>query len=132
LVVILPWLYVLSKGSIFSFGGGGGILRWAMDGAAILGSLPEHLEMVKRYSEENGVDYIAYLDRKSGIFHIEDPRLSGIPLPHVWRRQTYEDENYETLFVNEETGERTTEFDPRLKAEELRKRGVKLEAFDLV
>jgi hypothetical protein len=77
-----------------------------MGGAAILGSLPEHLEMVKRYSEEKGVDYIAYLDRKSSFSPIEDPRLSGILLPHGWRRQTYEDENNETLFVNEETGER--------------------------
>jgi hypothetical protein len=104
----------------------------AMWGEAFLGSLPENFQGVKHYNEEIRSYYTGYIDRRHNEFCPagEDPRLSGIPLPAGWRKKIYENNKFETRFLNDETGDDSW-VDPRMNAEELKKRGVKLQEFIL-
>ncbi|PMD43718.1 HET-domain-containing protein [Hyaloscypha variabilis F] len=103
-----------------------------MWGEAFLGSLPEQFQGVMHYNEETGWYYTGYIDRRHDEFYPagEDPRLSDIPLPAGWTKKIYEDNKFETIFVNDETGDESA-VDPRMNAEELKKRGVKLQEFIL-
>lgn len=100
-----------------------------MDGEALLGPFPDSVEAVHRLIPNNNMWLWAYLNRKTGGFQQEDPRLG--PLPNGWRWKVREDEGFWKLFVNDETGEET-EDDPRLTSEALRKRGVPLQVFELI
>ncbi|KIM98306.1 hypothetical protein OIDMADRAFT_20051 [Oidiodendron maius Zn] len=103
-----------------------------MDGAAFLGPLPDSFELVKKYSNQDKGDYWAFADRESGKLQVEDPRLAGVRLPAGWRRKKHPGEEFWTWFVNDETREDNGYFDPRLNLDELKSRGVELEAFDLI
>lgn len=102
-----------------------------MDGAALMGPLPEHFEMVSRYNERRELDYLGPYDKSSGTFRAEDPRLA-YELPSGWTRKPHANDEFEPWFVNDETGEDMNTFDPRLTPEALRARGVELEEFRLV
>jgi hypothetical protein len=104
----------------------------AMWGEAFLGSLPEHFQGVMHYDGETRLYSTGYIDRRHDEFYPagEDPRLSDIPLPAGWTKKIYEDNKFQTVFVNDETGDESWS-DPRMNAEELKKRGVELQEFIL-
>ncbi|KAN0103387.1 HET domain containing protein [Hyaloscypha variabilis] len=103
-----------------------------MWGEAFLGSLPEQFQGVMHYNEETRSYYTGYIDRRHDEFFPagEDPRLSDIPLPAGWTKKIYENNKFLTIFVNDETGDESA-VDPRMNAEELKKRGAKLQEFVL-
>jgi hypothetical protein len=108
-----------------------------MDGAVLLGPLPEGFEFVKIFQQRWGAHYKAYIDRRNGKVQIEDPRLTGHPLPPRWRIDRFEDEGASIVNFVEENDDgtektRTVDFDPRMTSEELRKRGVDIVRFDLI
>jgi hypothetical protein len=100
-----------------------------MNGEALLGPLPDSFEIVKRYNPKADTWDWAYMNPKTGIFQVEDPRLG--PMPSGWSIQSHEEEEFLQRFKNDETGEVTWD-DPRLTLEALRKRGVPLQVFTLV
>jgi len=103
-----------------------------INGEAFLGPIPGSFDVLYQYTERQKAYYWAFIDRDSGKFQVEDPRLVDVPLPAGWRRREHENEEFEDWFVNDETGEDNNTFDPRGSPEALKSRGVKLEAFDLV
>jgi hypothetical protein len=108
-----------------------------MDGAALLGPLPEGFEFVLNFNRAWGGDYDAYIDRRNGKVQTEDPRLTGHPLPPRWRIDTFEYEDTSLAYFVEENDDgtektQTGNFDPRMTPEELRKRGVDIVRFDLI
>ena len=100
-----------------------------MDGAVCLGPLPSKWQLVWRYIEEYSRDYPAFLNRLSGEFQIEDPRL-GL-LPAGWYVESHREENAQNFYANDKTGERTW-FNPRMTPEALTARGVEMREFKLV
>jgi hypothetical protein len=100
----------------------------ALDNSAFLGPLPEKFELVRRYKKESKLFYWQFYNRETQSFSNEDPRLRNIELPVSWSRTKHV---VDDIFVNEETGEKTW-FDPRLKAESFKSRGVELEVFELI
>jgi hypothetical protein len=99
-----------------------------IDGKALFGPFPDSFEVVSRHSPSEDAWRPAYLNRKTGVFQAEDPRLG--PMPSGWSIKSHENEEFVQWFVNDETGEETR--DPRLSSEALRKRGVPLQVFNLV
>jgi len=99
-----------------------------MCGEGILGPLPENFEFVKKVNK--GRFWLGVIDRKSDNFYAEDLRLSEIELPPGWGRHKHANEELDPKFENIDTG-KETDRDPRLKVEELKKRGVPLEVFEL-
>jgi hypothetical protein len=93
-----------------------------------LGSLPEQFELVRRYKEERKRFSWQFYDRETKSFSNEDPRLRKIELPVGWSRAKHAGDIF---FVNEETGEETW-YDPGLRAESFKSRGVELEVFELI
>jgi hypothetical protein len=102
-----------------------------IDGAALLGPLPDHFEAVFGQNERTGERYWAFFDRESRSFQVEDLRLVDIPLPKGWRRIEHVDEDFWIWFVNDDTGS-SVDCDPRLSPEVLKSRGVKIEQFHLI
>ena len=100
-----------------------------MDGAAYLGPLPSKWQLVERYFEGGSNRYYSFLDRLSGEFQIEHPRLG--PLPAGWYIGDHRRKDAFILYANDETGERTWR-DPRMSPEALTARGVELREFRLV
>jgi hypothetical protein len=100
----------------------------ALGNSAFLGSLPEQFELVRRYKEESKHFYWQFYNRETKSFSSEDPRLRKIELPVGWSKA---EDDGDIFFVNEETGEKTW-FDPRLKAESFKSRGVELEVFKIL
>lgn len=98
-------------------------------GEALLGTLPDHVDLVRREDEEFGGCYFSHFNRDEGTFHVKDPRLGE--LLHGWRTESHSHEGYFSVFFNSETGE-TTGDDPRLTVEALTSRGVELQVFDLI
>jgi hypothetical protein len=101
-----------------------------MDGKALLGPLPkpfDHMHVVDPPGSPLKPTW-AYLNQKTGKLQTVDPRLG--PLPRAWSSSARDNEARET-FRNHETREETI-WDPRLSSEELRKRGVSVQVFDLV
>jgi hypothetical protein len=102
-----------------------------MDGEALLGPLPEHWQLVIRHDRTSYVDWSAFWNSKSQQFSAEDPRLGN--LPEGWRRQSHENEEFQTSFIRDIDGEiLETWEDPRIAMDELRLRGVQLKTFELV
>ncbi|KAN0103448.1 Heterokaryon incompatibility protein (HET) domain containing protein [Hyaloscypha variabilis] len=97
-----------------------------MNGEALLGPFPDAVKPVS-CKDVTGLYYNAYLDEKSGIVTAEDPRWPA--LPPSW--QLVQREQNVPLFICNETGEKTTRH-PCLTREELEKRGVKLEVFNII
>jgi len=102
-----------------------------MQGEALLGPLPEHFVAVTRYDNHpsRACYRWAYLNKTTGRLQAGNPRLGVVP--SGWSIKSHEEEEYRQLFLNEGTGEETWD-DPRLTSEELRKRGVPLQVFELV
>lgn len=103
-----------------------------MHGEALLGPLPDSFNAVFRVNPTDGTYGWAYLDQETGVFQAEDPRLG--PLPPGWAIKSHKNEQFEQLFVNNQTGVTKVETwdDPRLSWEALEKRGVPLQIFDLI
>lgn len=97
----------------------------------LLGAVPDGYDHVWAYSEEMHSDIIAWVDRESGKVQYEDPRLADWPLPQG-RRDLRQDGAPNGVYFNDQTGEATGEFDPRLRYDELVKRGVPMQKFVLV
>lgn len=86
-----------------------------------------------------GFDYVSalatrfplYIDRQTGKTQIDDPRLGE--LPSGWSRLEHEGEKEYSLFSEEDTEDafHSIFFDPRTTPRELRKRGVKLQDFNI-
>ena len=101
------------------------------DAVALLGPLPPGWKVQVLVDSES---YSAprYRNMQTGKLFVDDPRLP--PLRAPWTRADYyalENRGVNhSIFVNEMTGEKTFH-DPRMSANELRKRGVKLRNFDL-
>jgi hypothetical protein len=100
-----------------------------MDGEALLGLFPNSFNTVLRYNPPNRSYQPAYVDQKTGSVQVEDPRLG--PLPHGWKIKRHGGEEFFQLFVNDETGQVTTD-DQRTTSEALKERGVPLQVFNLV
>jgi hypothetical protein len=100
-------------------------MSWTDD--ALFGPLPGSYELIVRTADRKA--YPAYIDRSTGFITPEDPRLG--PLPQGWSLYPHERSQYRLQFKNDETGQSTRK-DPRLSPEALKKRGVKLQVFDLV
>jgi len=109
-----------------------------MDGAALLGPLPEGFEFV--WSFIQGRDRATYMNRCNGEVQMEDPRLTGRTLPPRWRIDTCNKDGVESaraLYFVEENDDgtekkRTDIFDPRMTSEELSQRGTPLAKFTLI
>ena len=100
-----------------------------MEGGAYLGPLPRKWQLRQRYFEEDSRNYHAFLNRQTGEFQIEDPRLG--PLPAGWYIRDHKRENAYNIYANAVTGENTI-FDPRMTPEALRARGLEMSEFQLV
>lgn len=102
----------------------------AMLGESIIGVVSPHMECVGR----NLGTYTGYINRKTGILQVEDPRLDGVGVPDGWSRVGHEQEDLYTIWREETTGKKFDghEFDPRLTMNELEKRGVVFEIFKIV
>jgi hypothetical protein len=100
-------------------------MSWTDD--ALFGPLPGSYELIVRTADRK--EYPAYIDRTTGFITPEDPRLG--PLPQGWNLYPHERSLFRLQFKNDETGQSTRK-DPRLSPEALKKRGVKLQVFDLV
>jgi hypothetical protein len=99
-----------------------------MCGEALLGPLPNSFEAVLRSDNHRGFRW-AYRNKGTGVFQREYPGAGT--LHNGWTLQSHEHEELWDVFVNVESGEETC-FDPRLASEELRKRGVPIQVFDLI
>jgi hypothetical protein len=106
-----------------------------MDGSALLGPLPAGFEFVVNFVQDWKGYSSAFIDRRSGKVQGEDPRLAGYPLPPRWRIETRREGATVNFVQDNDDGtekERTAKFDPRMTADELRKRGVNVVKFDLI
>ncbi|PMD40264.1 hypothetical protein L207DRAFT_565768 [Hyaloscypha variabilis F] len=107
-----------------------------MNGAALLGPLPKEVDFVHTWVQERGVYRPAYINRRNGKVQGEDPRLAGHALPPGWRIEEHSEDGVNRSFVEENhngTEKRWADWeDPRMRAEELRKRGVDVVSFDLI
>jgi hypothetical protein len=108
-----------------------------MYGEALLGPLPPKVQSIARYDGPTDSYWRCYLDTRTGMCEVEDPRLG--PLPHGWRRRGHDKAHVISWYVNDITGEgfgqemRDNGFvDPRLQPDALRARGVQLQTYDLV
>lgn len=99
-----------------------------MDGAAVLGSLPEIWEREMKYDSVSRGQWPIFTNGETGRTQIEDPRLG--PLSAGWRIGSHCNENAYHLYVNDETGV-STSFHPGMSLERLLARGVKLQDFRL-
>lgn len=71
------------------------------DGEGLLGPLPDGVRVVSRL--DNDMESWAYLNEKTGVLDIEDPRLG--PLQSPWSRKKYSEDGRWTWYLNTETGE---------------------------
>ncbi|KAL2076119.1 hypothetical protein VTL71DRAFT_1062 [Oculimacula yallundae] len=99
-----------------------------MHNESLIGPLPESFEPVVYFKENLGAYMLGFIDRATGVVSPDDPRLRDVQLPEPWAKLNVDKEE---IFVNGSTGKKTRR-DPRLTADALRERGVKLEVFDLI
>lgn len=100
---------------------------------ALLGTMSEGWEYVRRRHEVSNKHYPAFVHRPSGRVQCEDPRLGQ--LPEGWRVKSHELEDAFSVYVNDRTGKvcgKSYLTDPRMTFEELRLRGVDMRTFRLV
>jgi hypothetical protein len=102
-----------------------------MEGEALLGPLPSPWRRAWRIDTEGtGQRYHCFISQTDGEIRIEDPRLG--PLPPGWRVRDHEKMHMYNWYVNDDTREGyDMNYDPRMMAEALRARGVKLTDFKL-
>lgn len=101
------------------------------DGEGFLGPLPDSVKPVLYYDETCGESWWAFRNQKTEQFLLGDPRLGE--LPAGWKKEEYDDERrFFSWFVNERTGQRLTDADPRMTPEALKERGVDLKVFELI
>jgi hypothetical protein len=116
---------------------GGCYVCGLMGSEALLGSLPEHVKFVWRFDEGLGY-WPAYIDRGTGEALVVDPKLG--PLPAGRRRKSHNAGRAYSLFAKDgdsidtdrESDAEGTRYDPRLTAEALAERNLKLTAFEPV
>jgi hypothetical protein len=103
-----------------------------MNGEALLGPLPTHYERVAQVAPDSGLEFAAYVNRRTEEVHVQDPRLSS--LPKTWRFKSHDKEHLYSWIVNDETGEGYGDpgLDPRLTPKALKERGVDLKEFTLI
>jgi hypothetical protein len=111
-----------------------------MYGEATLGPLPFNLgpllsnsHVIEKVDESGGI-FTWYADLESGVFCVEDPRLSNVALPADWRRSgVVPDGSGPLRYIRDATNETWNARlrDPKLTAAELRKRRVDLKTFIL-
>ena len=101
-----------------------------MNGEALLGPLPKKWRLVKKNFPQYSASYWVFLDQDTGKTQITDPRLG--PLPAGWRLESHAREDALNWWVNDDTGEFSGIFDPRLKFDALKARGVEFRNFELV
>lgn len=108
-------------------------IQGLMDGEALLGPLPDHWQRVEiTHDPEDGANYDGFINHETGETRIEDPRLG--PLPSGWRVRKYKIMKSWNWYVNDDTREGYDDFrfDPRMTADALRERGVKLTQVTLI
>ena len=101
-----------------------------MSGEVLLGWLPKKWKLVKKYIPQYSANCWAFLNQDTGKSQITDPRLG--PLPPGWRLESHNKEDAINCYVNDDTGECSGHFDPRLKFDVLKARGVELRNFQIV
>lgn len=105
-------------------------IHGSMDGEAILGPLPDGWTM-QSFSGTRA--YKRYLHYPTGVAQVDDPRLPK--LPAHWQRIPHEvtpdDPQSIHFFENVDTGE-VINHDPRMTAEALKDRGIRLETTALI
>ncbi|KAL8897638.1 MAG: hypothetical protein Q9207_007110 [Kuettlingeria erythrocarpa] len=104
-----------------------------MEGEGFLGPLSAHWERIVRYDEGTGSWYDVYVERKRGIYQVEDPRLG--PLPNDWYREEHPKQHLYTNYrhrTRDVEGFTSYTCDPRMLPESLRERGVALQEFALI
>lgn len=99
-----------------------------MNGEALLGPLPENWKQVLRYDEATNRYYDAFIDRRRGVWQVDDPRLGHLPIG--WALVEHTLSHIFTKFRNE-TQEGETVIDPRMTSSHLRERGVECQTFYL-
>ncbi|KAI1348743.1 hypothetical protein F5Y01DRAFT_291505 [Xylaria sp. FL0043] len=102
-----------------------------MDGEAILGDLPRPWK-VEFYRDNIGVSVLHFRNEETDNLTRNDPRLG--PLPDQWERierdRTPHDSRIFSEFRHKVTGE-VMNSDPRMMGDELEKRGVDLQTFEI-
>jgi hypothetical protein len=93
-----------------------------MNGEALPGPLPAHFKLVSCILENPDFYVWVFINHKTGMTRIEDPRLA--PLPTVWWLEHLASYRSLRWFVNNENGAKPTAEDQRLTPEALRERGV--------
>ena len=101
-----------------------------IDCEGLLGPLPENWRRISRLHEVSEKWFDAYVNAQTGAVTIEDPRLG--PLPAGWRIRSHDQEHLWQWYVNDETGENSACFDPRMTSRQLKLRGVDIKTFRLV
>jgi len=90
------------------------------------GLMPQFFERIQRFDSSTSGYWTFFVNRETGEFQSEDPRLGG--LPKGWKRRDHKEKYVWSWFVNEETGEDAKSHEPRM----LQSLRVKLEDFVLV
>jgi len=102
-----------------------------MSGEALLGPYSDEWERIFKFDESVGHHRYGFLNRRTGLYAPEDPRLGD--LPEGWKRESHSQEKIWSTFSNQTSGETLSGgWDPRLAPEILRARGVKLTSFPLI
>jgi len=102
------------------------------DTEALLGPLPKNIDGVWHAEPtSSGLRYWRCIDRRTNKILDEDPRIGPRlgSLPAGWRKEKHS-VNGQPYFVDGEGN--STWFDPRIKPDALRERGVKLQVFELI
>jgi hypothetical protein len=102
-----------------------------MEGEPLMGPLPGSFRRLLRKDSRTRGYWTGFIEGDTNTWRPEDPRLEDVPLPTGWERKSHESELVDTIFVNGSTGEET-QYDPRLRVEPLRERGVQLQEFVLI
>jgi hypothetical protein len=102
-----------------------------MNEEALLGPLPDSFKAIYRLCDSMTVGpyRLEYVHKTTKEFQVEDPQSGPLP-PGVGNEDPFRGPRLGT-FVNNETGEET-HLDTRLTSEELQKRGVPFQVFELV
>jgi hypothetical protein len=103
-----------------------------MDAEAVLGPVPAPWK-IEFYRDSMGVAVHHFRNSETDQLTIRDPRLGC--LPKEWkcieRDRTIDDPRWFNCFVNKVSGE-TTNADPRMREDELRKHGIIIQRFEIV